>query len=140
MNEDKTFNYKKPVYFTVQNVTAIFDYSLEPIENFSYQANSSRSLSVYGIENKSSGGRLIALWFDDQKPSEKNEFKNIDFTFYQSNFENPVYVDLRPGIIYELTKKNWHKNGSRMEFKNIPVYDSPILIAEKGLLQIKSDK
>ena len=44
---------------------------------------------------------------------------------------------MRAGEVFEIPKKQWSKSGSVYEFKNIPVYDSPILIAEKSMLHLK---
>jgi len=38
------------------------------------------------------------------------------------------------GHVYEIPKKQWRKNGTTYIFSAIPVYDSPVLIAEKNLI------
>lgn len=53
---------------------------------------------------------------------------------------NPIYArggGIRLGADMPKAPENqWSKSGSVYEFKNIPVYDSPVLIAEKTLLKI----
>jgi hypothetical protein len=46
-------------------------------------------------------------------------------------------VDLRNGEVYEIPEKNWSRKGSAYTFKDIPVYDSPVLIADKSLILIQ---
>ena len=130
----------KPVYYSVQHVTSIFDSSLVAMDRYPFRANNNRPVSLYGIENQYSRKQIAAVWFDDQIPTDNNDKTSLDFTFYNGNFKTPVYVDLRTGEVFEIPKKQWSKSGSVYEFKNIPVYDSPILIAEKSLLKIKDEK
>jgi hypothetical protein len=49
---------------------------------------------------------------------------------------DPVWVDLRTGEVYEIPEKNWSRKGLVYTFKDIPVYDSPVLIADKSLVLI----
>jgi hypothetical protein len=53
------------------------------------------------------------------------------------NFKNPVFVDLMTGHVYEIPRANWVKKSNQLIFKQIPVYDAPILIVEKEVLSIK---
>ncbi len=133
-NDNKEVEKVKPAYYSVQNVTSIFDYSLRSLDNYSYQANNDRSVSLYGIENIHSKKQMVAVWFDAAIPSDSKKKTEMDFTFYQGQFTEPVYVDLRTGEVFEIPAKNWSKKGATYQFKEIPVYDSPVLIADKSLL------
>ena len=42
------------------------------------------------------------------------------------------------GHSYEIPKNQWRKSGNTYTFSGIPVYDSPVLIAEKSLVMITS--
>ena len=79
---------------------------------------------------------MITVWFDDEIPVDSNDKTLTNFTCYSGNFDEPVYVDLRETLVYEIPEKNRIKNGSVYEFTNIPVYDSPILIADKSLILV----
>jgi hypothetical protein len=94
-------------------------------------------MSVFAYENKYSNQQVVTLWFDGEIPSDSNEKTKVDFTFYQGQFEDPVYVDLRSGDVYEIPARNLSQNGSTYEFKDIPVYDSPVLIADKSNVIMK---
>jgi hypothetical protein len=37
--------------------------------------------------------------------------------------------------VYEIPVKQWRKDGNKYTFSDIPVYDAPILIADKSLIQ-----
>jgi hypothetical protein len=57
----------------------------------------------------------------------------VTITFENMDFKNPVWVDLMTGNIYEIPKSKWSKSGGKYTF-NIPLYDSPVIIAEKSFL------
>ncbi len=135
--EDQTVEYRKPSYYAVQALASIFDNTLERISHYMYETNTNRSLSLFGYENVYSGAQVATIWFDDEIPSDSNEKSKVDITFYAGQFENPVYVDLRTAAVYEIPAKNWSKQGSVYSFKNIPVYDSPVLIADKSVVMIE---
>lgn len=135
-NDDKTVDYLKPSYFAVQAMASVFDHTLVRIPQYSYKESATRSLAVFAYANKSSDKQIITAWFDDEIPVENNEKTMTDFVCYSGNFDDPVYVDLRETTVYEIPDENWSKNGSVYEFVDIPVYDSPILIADKSLVLV----
>jgi len=63
--------------------------------------------------------------------------KNVNFTILNGNFEQPVYVDILTGLVYEIPDNQWQKIGDKYVFNNLPVYDAPILIADKSLISLK---
>ena len=64
-----------------------------------------------------------------------NVTKNVNFTILNVNFDQPVYVDILTGNIYEIPENQIDKKGNKTIFKQLPIYDSPILIADKTLLK-----
>ncbi|MDA3926088.1 MAG: hypothetical protein PF904_15440 [Kiritimatiellae bacterium] len=61
----------------------------------------------------------------------------MTFEFPAGCFKNPVLVDLRNGKVFDISKKDWSVNGTSYKFENIPVYDSPVLIADRTLIKFK---
>ena len=135
--DDQTVEYRKPAYFAAQALASIFDNTLQRIPQYAYKTNANRSLSLFGYENIHSGEQVVTVWFDDAIPSDSNEKSTVDFTFYAAKITDPVYVDLRTATVYEIAMNNWSKQGSVYEFSHIPVYDSPILIADQDVILIK---
>ena len=70
---------------------------------------------------------------DETIPTDSNQTKLQTFSFTNGNFEAPVLVDVITGGVYEIPASNWSKKGSIYTFKEIPVYDAPILIADRSL-------
>jgi hypothetical protein len=64
-------------------------------------------------------------------PPDSNNTNLQPFVFSNGNFDNPVFVDILSGAVYEIPNTSWNKNGKTYTFKNIPVYDAPILIIDK---------
>ncbi len=144
----------KTAYYAIQSVTSVFDNSLERITDLNhtynldgagadeqkYSLSTDRSLSLYGFRNKTSKKKLYAIWMDENIPTNLNETKLLTFSFTNSDIDNPVFVDIITGGVYEIPSGNWNKKGNTYTFRNIPVYDAPVLIADKSLIKIKNEK
>lgn len=141
----------KMAYYAMQNIASIFDNSLQRLTDLHHTYNikgaengehrysygTDRSLSVYGYEHKESKKQVYTIWMDESIPMNSNTGKLQDFSFSNANFENPVYVDILSGKVYAIPSDKWSKSGNTFTFKDIVVYDSPILIIDKSLLKIK---
>ncbi|MFC3559271.1 hypothetical protein [Pedobacter jamesrossensis] len=141
----------KLAYRSVQVVASIFDHTLERItdlhttyekkvkvdkEAVRYTKSTDRSLVVYGYRHRQNKQQIYTIWSDEAIPSNTNEVKMLDFSFINGNFIEPVMVDVITGKVYNIPKENWNKEGNIVNFKKIPVYDGPILIAEKSLINL----
>jgi len=139
----------KIAYYAMQNVASIFDDKLKRIKQLHatynpratvpegevrYNKSTDRSLAVYGYEHKQSKKQVFTIWIDEYIPTNTNETREVNFTFLNGNFEQPVYVDILTGGVYEIPTTQWSKQANTYTFKAIPVYDSPILIIDKSLI------
>ncbi|SOD99390.1 GH39 family glycosyl hydrolase [Spirosoma fluviale] len=143
----------KIAYYAVQNVTALFDHSLQRVKNLEvsynkahiptdkshlvYTRSTDRSLAVYAYQHKDSKKQLYTIWSDDFIPVESNATRKLTFTFANGNIDQPVYVDIITGGVYDIPASQWKKTGTVLTFTDIPVYDAPILIADKSLVNMK---
>lgn len=135
-NPDKTVSHAKTAYFAAQNVFTIFDDTLERIPEFPFTASATNKLAVTGYRHKSSGGQLVTIWFSGSKPGESNATTPVDFTFKMPRFKEPVLVDLLDGKVRSIPASNWKQDADGCSFRGIPVYDAPILIAERTLIPV----
>jgi hypothetical protein len=142
----------KVAYYAVQNVTAIFDNSLQRIpqleckhntaaaalqpEAVIYTKSTDRNLAVYGYQHVTTKKQLYTIWADEYIPVESNQTRKLTFTFANADFDQPVYVDVVSGRVYEIPAAQWKKAGRVYTFTDIPVYDAPILIADKSLIKL----
>jgi hypothetical protein len=135
--EDQTVAYAKPAYFAAQNVFAIFNDSLVRVTNFTCTASVTNAVAAFAHASKA-GDRVVTLWFKGAMPSDSNAKTLVDFTFHASRFAAPVYADLRTGAVYSIPQANWSRVGDGVVLRQIPVYDSPIVIADRGALLLKT--
>lgn len=141
----------KMAYYAIQNVTSIFDNSLERIKNLEhthnidgagnqnrYSMSTDRSVSVFGFSNKLTKKQLYVAWMDESIPSNNNVVKPQVFSIANANIDNPVLVDIVTGNVYEIPAAQFIKKGNISIFKDIPVYDGPVVLADKSLISFNS--
>lgn len=138
--EDMTVAYAKPAYYAFQNLISVFDDRLERLETYPYSARKAdnSTLSLYAFADKTSQLQAVTVWIKDNVPSNNNEQTLCDFTFANAQFKNPVWVDLIAGTVYEIPKESWQKKENI--FRQIPFYDSPILIADRSLISLAENQ
>lgn len=146
---DNTVVRPKMAYYAVQHAAAVFDDSLERIPEVTYthniwnaagnefSASTDRGISAYGFSNKKTGARVYCFWLDDVIPGECRKPEKLELSFAGSDFKEPVCLEMVTGNVYEIPAERWFKEGRVDQFKDMPVYDSPILILEKSLIEIK---
>ncbi len=135
---NRNFVERKPSYSAYQHATAIFDHRLARISNYPYTVDSDSSLSVFAYQS-TFDQQVVTVWKDSQTPTNSNAKTSMTFSFPNGNFRTPVWVDLRTGGVHQIPASSWKKNGTHYTFENIPIYDSPILIAEQNLIPINKD-
>ena len=135
--ENQTVEYAKPAYHAVKNLASIFDDRLTRVISFEFAAETEQSLSAFAYENKPSGSSVITIWFDGEIPCDSNVRTDVNFTFTNARFEQPLYVDLLSGFVYEIPESAYSTADNKYIFRAIPCYDSPILIADRTSIFIK---
>lgn len=140
----------KMAYFAMQNVASVFDDNLVRIKNLHdthnvnatvekdevrYNKGTDRSIAVYAYEHKTTKKQIFAIWNNEYIPTNTNKPKNLNITILNGNFDQPVYLDMLTGAIYEIPKNQIEKDGDKTVFKQLPIYDSPILITDKSILK-----
>jgi hypothetical protein len=136
--EDQTVAYARPAYFAAQNVFAVFDDSLIRIADFPFTVSEANKVALSAYQQKATGKQVVATWFSGAMPNDSNVTTTLDITLARGEFTEPVYADLRTGEVYAIPKANWSRDGNGVVLRQIPVYDSPILIAEKSVLSMET--
>jgi len=134
-NPDQTIAHVKPAYYAAQTVFAIFDDSVKRISEFPFSSTALRALAVAGYRNEA-GAQIVTLWFNDAPPAEANGVTFADVTLRAGKFTEPVLVDVRTSTVYALPKANLLPAAAGVTFRAVPLYDSPMLIAERSALRI----
>jgi hypothetical protein len=126
----------KVAYYAIQNLTSLFDDTLVLDGDLEFDTDADSSLSVYKYQsNGKVPSPLLAIWLDGQNATNSFDTQKITINFSDTKFQEPVWVDLMTGKVYEIADDQWEQNGEKVEFE-IPVYDSPVLIAEKSSLNL----
>jgi len=129
--------YKRPSYYGVQHMVSFFDYSVKPVGELLYTSNSYRKISVAGFKKNDSSVALI--WFNDQIPGDDLKWDLIDMSIKDVNFNDPVYVEMISGKVYDIDKSDWVNENQNVSFRNLPVWDSVIMIVERSQIIMKED-
>ena len=79
------------------------------------------------------GQQVLAFWDKSAVPSDRNDTVAATFTVARGTFTDPVWVDLITGGIHEIPEDKIVRDGEKIIFKGIPIYDAPTLIASKSL-------
>ncbi|MGV8090562.1 MAG: hypothetical protein AB2L24_01675 [Mangrovibacterium sp.] len=137
VNEDKTVNHLKLAYYGVKHVEGYFDSHFSPTGKLKYRSGSTRNMTVAGVKNKRKP--VLLLWYDDKIPDNELQWDRVSLTIEGINFKHPVYVELISGKVYDIEQQDWNNNGKDIEFKSLPVWDSPVMVVEQSLVKLKSE-
>ncbi len=138
-NPDKTVAYAKPAYQAAQHVFTLFDDTLKRLPEYAFTSTALRAVALTGYARESDGAQVVALWFGDAPPAESNGVSLVDIALADGRFAHPVLVDLLTGRVYDFPRHRWMRSGEGTTFSGVPVYDAPVLIAERSVLELKPD-
>ena len=133
---DYSIKYAKLAYFAYQNLCSVYGRELELIKEKNYNAITDSSLSVFvwkGHENM----LFLAYWKNNRIPTDNDHYFDFDLELKSTSFKNPVLVNPFNGKILSIPRRNQIKKKQNILFKDIPCYDSPLLIVEKRLIEIE---
>ncbi|MBN2375435.1 MAG: hypothetical protein JXD22_03475 [Sedimentisphaerales bacterium] len=130
--------YKRPSYYAYQHMAGFFDCTVKPIGLLEYESDSSRKMEVAGFskENKP----IALIWYNDEIPGDDIKWDMVSLTIKNMEFHDPVYVEMITGKVYEIEKSDIKTKEKNSEFTQLPVWDSPIMIAERSLVQLRKEK
>ncbi len=133
---DQTVVYVKPAYYAAQTVFAIFDDTLARMSDYAFTTTAIREVALTGYRRGRDGAQVVALWFKDAPPADANGVSLIDVSLRAGKFTEPVMIDVRTSTVYVLPAAKWTQGSTGTVLRGIPVYDSPILIAEKSAIRV----
>lgn len=131
------FIYKRPTYYAVQHMMSFFDDAVKPVGLLQCESESPRHITVAGFEK--AGTSVALLWYGDQIPSDDLAWDDVDLTVKGATFQDPVYVEMITGKVYELDKSAWKSDGKNTTFKQLPIWDSPMMLVERAQVDLKKD-
>jgi hypothetical protein len=87
-------------------------------------------LTVAGFEKN--GTSVVLVWYKDQVPSDELKWDLVDLTVKKAPFNDPVYVEVITGKVYEIDQALCKSEGGNTRLTQLPVWDSPMLLAERA--------
>ena len=157
-NEAREIIQVKKAYYAVQNVASVFDRTLTHVATNAMRF-ACLDETVWFDEYRDREGRpLLAFWQWQVReaeetakggvrrvtrypmPSDSCATRTFYFECSGRPFESPVWVDLLTGRVYRLPAERQIVHSRGVSFANIPVYDSPCLLAERAALHLIEEK
>jgi len=132
---DMTVERPKQAYYAVQSVTAIFDSTLGRIRDFACRSDLDQPLAAYAYK-RADGACAATLWLSGKVPADANDKTPANLTLTGVKFTEPVWVDLRTGEVRAIPANSWKAGSDGCTFRAMPLYDSPVVIAEKSLVPL----
>lgn len=129
---DKKVEKIKLAYYAVQNCVAVFDDSLERVKEPVVGVMYDKTTASFAYRSKKTGQNLVVLWDNSGTPDDAFVTRPAQVVVKGLSIHEPVWVDVVSGRIYEIPADRVMSAGEFTLFKDIPLYDAPVLIAEKA--------
>lgn len=135
-NPDQTVSHVKQAYYAAQSVFSLFDDTLVQIADFPFTTTALRGVSLSAFRRVGGNGQVIAYWFSDAPPAEANGVTRVTLKLPKADLQNPVLVDLRSSTVYEVPVASYTREKEGMVFRELPLYDSPLLLADRSAVPL----
>lgn len=133
-NDDQTVAGPKLAYFAAQRVFSIFDHTVKRVRDLPFTASDEEPLAVFAYRKE--GAMIVTVWLNGAPPTDSNRTAPVDLTLHAASFTSPVFADLLTGNVHEIPPHRWSAKDGNVTFKQLPLFDSPVLIAEKAALSL----
>jgi hypothetical protein len=127
---------KKMVYHAIQHMTAIFDDALIPVQGKGaviFRQNS----AFFCFEHTRKNENLLVYWDRSGIPDDNLTLNTAQLVTFDFPFREPVLTEMISGAVFEIPKERIHRDNKRLWFIDMPIIDSPFLIAERTILSLK---
>ena len=134
-NTLKEFVYRRPSYYAMQNVYAIFDDDTLPQKHLTVKI---AGRDVACCLFKRLGQQWRFYWFCSERPSSDLSFAPVDLDIPEK-LDRPAWIDMITGRVFEIPGSSivWKKDG--MTLKGVPMWDSPVAIVSRRSVAIARD-
>ena len=92
-------------------------------------------VNVARFEKK--GSPVLLAWYAHRIPSDALVFDTVRLSVPGVSFKDPVWMDMVTGRVFEIDPKDVETQGGTTAFRRLPVWDSPVLLAERGNVELK---
>ena len=151
----------KRAYYAVQNVVSVFDDTVVRVKDscyekgfgskdptlvtYAYEKDGAKPIFVFWRAGEVERNRKTADLLPDglgfgvkwQRPGDSFATAPTVFRYTGAPLKEPVWVDLLTGRVYAFPPAKQVCTAGVVRFLDVPVYDSPCLLAEKSALQLQ---
>lgn len=134
----------KQAFTAVRNVVTVFDAGVRRVER--RISSPEKSLWLWEFEKK--GCPLFVFWTCGEyqevnnswrmkytRPADGLHTRDAVLDHPDERIQNPVWLDLRSGAVYEFPSKNVLRRAGGTTYVGVPVYDSPCVLTDRNVLQ-----
>ena len=121
---------EKQSFGAMRNLVSVYDNLEINLSSESLEVATAEKVSKFLFEDRETGLKSAAVWFDGGHPNDNEATVPTDISLHGFSLVSPVAVDLRTGFVFSLTS-----DGEVL--KDVPLYDSPVLITESSLIELK---
>lgn len=121
---------EKQSFGAMRNLVSIYDNLEINLSSDSLEVDTVEKVSKFLFEDRETGRKSAVVWFDVGRPTDSEAMVPTDINLHGLSITEPVAVDLRTGAVFALTV-------DRNVLKDVPLYDSPVLIIERSLIELK---
>lgn len=121
-NALKEFVYRRPSWYAMRNVYAIFDEDTKPLSVSEITFEKDKTMTK--AEFTRFGKKLELYWFSDSIPSSDLSFELVELG---KNMKDPVWIDMITGRVFRPLASGL-----------MPMWDSPVLVAEADAIPFES--
>jgi polysaccharide biosynthesis protein PslG len=137
-NADQSIHHRKYAFYAVQHVTSFFDYQVKMAGKLRYASNGNKKITI--AEMKKGKSPIVLVWYHGENPDNEVKWEEVDISMEMYKFKDPVYVELISGKVYDIAKTDLNNEGKNTVLKNLPIWDSPVMVAERSQVNLKSKK
>ena len=152
----KKIVYARPKFFACRNMFSFFDdgvkavgpakadfevleHRIPQVDMPSKDAPTTKDVpyEVSVARFEKAGTPVLLAWYSHRIPSDALVFDTVKFSTPGVAFKDPVWMDMITGRVYEIDAKDVETKDGTTVFKRLPLWDSPVLLAERAQVELK---
>ncbi|MDQ8187798.1 hypothetical protein [Pelagicoccus sp. SDUM812002] len=130
--EDLSIERPKISYFSYRHACALFSDQRFPQQRDTAVSNLS-SLYSFKVKDRQSGHQGFVFWDAAEKPDESFEAQTVSIVANELSLQEPVLLDLLSGLVWAVPEDTLAPFGPSLSLYDLPVWDSPRVIADAQL-------
>ena len=124
--------YRRPLYFAMQNVYAVFDDDMVP-KGHSIEKIGGRDMTCCRFAKKGKGWHFY--WYSGEVPNSGFSFTPVELEIPEV-LERPVWVEMATGRVFEIPGSSVSVMDGRTVLRNVPMWDSPVGITSRSAVTL----